>query len=100
VVGLSLQVSYVDIHRQTKTITVTDPEVYGSSQGLYAFTFVGLLDEELRAVVTVQIFEGNIPVSCMLQYSADTYGNNKTGELLELCKVLFAYSDSAKRYFS
>lgn len=30
---------------------------------------------------------------------ADTYGNNKTGNLLALCKALFAYSDSAKAYF-
>ncbi len=100
VAGLSLRVSYEDIQGQTKTAVVTNPELYDASRGLYAFAFDGLLAAELRTVVTVQIFEGNIPVSCMLQYSADTYGNNKTGALLELCKVLFAYSDSAKRYFS
>jgi len=67
--------------------------------GLYVFTLDALLAAELRSVVSVQIFAGDIPVSCTLQYSADTYGNNKTGNLLELCKALFAYSDSAKAYF-
>jgi hypothetical protein len=59
-----------------------------------------LLAAELRTVVSVQIFAGDTPVSCTLQYSADTYGNNKTGKLLELCKALFAYSNSAKNYFA
>ena len=49
--------------------------------------------------VSFQIYKGETPVSCTLQYSADTYGNNKTGDLLELCKALFAYSDSAGNYF-
>lgn len=43
---------------------------------------------------------GETPLSCTLQYSDDTYGNNKTGSLLTLCKALFAYSDSAKSYFA
>ena len=54
---------------------------------------------ELRTVVSVQIFADDTPVSPALQYSADTYGNNKTGVLLDLSKALFAYSDSAKAYF-
>ena len=55
--------------------------------------------EFLRAVVSVQVFAGDIPVSCTLQFSADTYGNNQKGDLLTLCKALMAYSDSAKAYF-
>jgi hypothetical protein len=51
-------------------------------------------------VVSVQIYNGDTPLSATLQYSPDTYGNNKTGTLLELCKALFAYSDSAKAYFA
>ena len=35
-----------------------------------------------------------------LQYSAHAYGNNKASTLLDLCKALFAYSDSARAYFS
>ncbi|MBQ2445888.1 MAG: hypothetical protein II272_05535 [Oscillospiraceae bacterium] len=51
------------------------------------------------SVVSVQVYHGETPLSCTLQYSADTYGNNKTGALLQLCKALMAYSDSAKAYF-
>jgi hypothetical protein len=67
--------------------------------GVYAFTVDTLLAAELRTVVSVQVYEGETPVSCTLQFSADTYGNGRTGDLLDLCKALFAYSDSAKIYF-
>ena len=77
---------------------ITGPEAYGVA-GRYAFSFDGLLAAELRSVVSVRILEGNAPLSCTLRYSADTYGNNKTGALGYLCKALFAYSDSAKAYF-
>jgi hypothetical protein len=97
---LSLRVSYKDIEGQSKTATVKGAELYNASRGLYAFTFDGLLAAELRTVVSVQIFAGATPLSCTLQYSADTYGNNRTGDLLTLCKALFAYSDSAKAYFA
>jgi len=97
---LTLKISYTDIHGADKTLTLEDPELYIPDRMLYAFTLDALLAAELRAVVSVQILAGDAPVSCTLQYSADTYGNNKTGNLLELCKALFAYSDSAKAYFS
>jgi hypothetical protein len=97
--GLTLRVSYKDIDGVVKSLTVENPELYNTSKGYYAFTFDGLLAAELREVVSVQIYEGNTPVSATMEYSGDTYGNNKTGTLLELCKALFAYSDSAKAYF-
>ncbi len=96
---LTLKVSYTDINGTPKSLSIKDPELYNPDMGLYVFTLDALLAAELRTVVSVQIFAGNIPVSCTLQYSGDTYGNNKTGNLLELCKALFAYSDSAKAYF-
>ncbi len=96
---LSLRVSYVGISGQTEATVITGAELYNPEKGLYAFSFDGLLAAELRSVVSAQIYEGNTPVSCTLQYSADTYGNNKTGALGDLCKALFAYSDSAKAYF-
>ena len=34
------------------------------------------------------------------QYSASTYGNNKTGALKTLCQALMAYSDAARDYFA
>ena len=54
----------------------------------------------VRSVVSVQVYAGDTPLFCTLKYSADTYGNNKTGALGDLCKALFAYSDSAKSYFT
>ncbi len=97
--GLTLRVSYEDMTGASNTITLTSPELYNASRGYYAFTLDALHAAELRTAVSVQVFAGQTPVSCTLQYSADTYGNNKTGPLLDLCKALFAYSDSAKTYF-
>ncbi len=96
---LTLRVSYEDIYGATKTLTMVNAELYNEAHGYYAFTLDALLAAELRSVLSVQIHEGDTPVSCTLQYRADTYGNNKKGDLLELCKALFAYSDSAKIYF-
>ncbi len=95
---LELEVAYTDRSGQACKLRLSNPEAYGAS-GRYAFSFDGLLAAELRAVVSVQIYEGNTPLSCTLRYSADTYGNNKTGALGNLCKALFAYCDSAKAYF-
>ncbi len=96
---LSLRVSYTNIEGKTVTATVKELEAYSAANSQYAFSYSGLLAAELRSVVSVQIYEKDIPVSCTLQYSADTYGNNKTGALLEVCKALFAYSDSAYSFF-
>ena len=97
---LSLQVCYTDIGGAPKTVTVRNAALYNPQAKYYAFTVDALLAAELRTVVSVQILAGDTPLSCTMQYSADTYGNNKTGALLDLCKALFAYSDSAKAYFS
>ncbi len=97
---LSLRVTYTNIEGETVTTTVEEVESYSPAQQRYAFSFDGLLAAELRSVVSVQVYVGDVPVSCTLQYSADTYGNNKTGTLGALCKALVAYSDSAKIYFT
>ncbi len=97
---LSLRVTYADNQGVEKTLILSDAELYNATYSYYAFTLDALLAAELRSVVSVQIFSGETPVSCTLQYSADTYGNNKTGNLLELCKALFAYSDSAAAFFT
>ncbi len=98
--ALRLELSYMDNDGLPINLSIEDPEIYHTNSGLYVFAVDALLAAELRCVVSVQIYEGDTPVSPTLQYSADTYGNNKTGTLLELCKALFAYSDSAKAYFS
>ncbi len=97
---LTVRVSYEDIYGATKTLTIGNAELYNEAHGYYAFTLDALLAAELRSVLSVQIYAGETPVSYTMQYSADTYGNNKKGELLELCKALFAYSDRAKAYFT
>ena len=97
--ALRLQVKYRDIGGEEKTLSLSDAELYNAEKSYYSFTLDSLLASELRSVVSVRIYDGSTPVSCTLQYSADTYGNNKTGSLLTLCKALFAYSDSAKAYF-
>ncbi len=97
---LNLRVTYTDIEGKTVTATVSEVEEYSPALQHYAFSFDGLFAAELRSVVSVQVYEKDTPVSSTLQYSADTYGRNKTGTLLELCKALFAYADSAKVFFT
>ena len=97
---LSLRVSYTDTKGVEKIVVLETAELYNAERNYYAFTLDTLLAAELRSVVSVQIYAGQNPVSATLRYSADTYGNNKTGALLDLCKALFAYSDSAKDFFA
>ena len=96
---LNLRVTYVDITGANRTEIVEEAVLYREQGKLYAFTFDGLLAAELRTILTATVYEKDTPVSSDLIYCADTYGNGKTGALGELCKALFAYSDSAKAYF-
>jgi hypothetical protein len=96
---LSLHISYTDLYGEAKTVILKNPEVYNSAMSRYAFSFNGLLAAELRTVLSAQVYAGNTPVSVTMVYSPDTYGNNKTGALGDLCAALMAYSDSAKNYF-
>ena len=97
--NLKLKVTYTNYAGQTVTTEVTGAQVYNANAGLYAFDFDGLLAAELRTVVTVAVYAGNTQVSPSMCYSADSYGNGRTGTLLDLCKALIAYSDSALAYF-
>ena len=96
---LSMIVTYVDYKGQTRIETLRGIEVYKEEDNLYAFSYYGLLAAELRTAVTVRVMAGDTPVSNTLIYRADTYGNGKAGQLLTVCKALFAYSDSALAYF-
>ena len=97
---LTLKISYKNYKGQTVETKVSGAEVYNASKNYYAFDFDGLLAAELRSVVTVAVYAGNTQVSPSMCYSADSYGNGRTGNLLELCKALVAYSDSALAYFN
>ncbi len=96
---LRLKITYTNPDGSHVINYVENADPYGYVPGLYSFDFDGLLAAELRCVVSVAVYEGDTQLSATLVYSADTYGNNRTGTLLTLCKALFAYSDSAKCYF-
>ncbi len=99
--GLSLRVSYTGSNGELKTAIVTGPETYNAAMEQYSFTFYGLLASELRTIVDVAVYEGDLQLSKTLTYSAETYAaKNATGALAPLCKALFAYSDSAKAFFA
>ena len=96
---LSFRLTYTDYTGELQTAILTGPTEYLGEAGWYSFSFDGLTAAELRSVVDAAVFCGETQVSRTLRYSADTYGNGKSGTLLDLCKALFAYSDSAKAYF-
>ena len=96
---LEIHLSYRDVYGNPQSMVVKDPALYNEGKGYYAFSFADLLAAELRQVVTAAIFSGDRQVSRSLEYSADTYGNNKTGDLATLCKAMVAYSDAARAYF-
>ncbi len=97
---LSLVVSYRDPDGTEQTVTLRDPVLYNEDLHYYSFSFDGLLAAELRQPISATVYVGMEPVTGTLQYSASTYGANKTGPLGELCKCLMAYSDSARAYFT
>ncbi|MBR4308862.1 MAG: MBL fold metallo-hydrolase [Oscillospiraceae bacterium] len=97
---LSLKLVYTNYAGQTVNTEIRGAEPYGSSGVLYAISFDGLLAAELRTTIEATVCMGDTLLSQTLRYSPDTYGNGKTGTLGELCKALFAYSDSARAYFS
>ena len=96
---LRLRVIYKNTAGEEVTAWVEGAQVYQADKNRYSFDFDGLLAAELRCPVTVAVYSGNTQVSNELIYSASTYGNNKTGTLLDLCRALMAYSDSAMAYF-
>ena len=98
--SLTLIAHYVNRKGEAVDTVISCAELYHANQNRYAFTFDGLLAAELRCITEVAIYEGDTRLSQTLRYSPDAYGNNKTGQLLILCKALFAYSDTAKAYFS
>ena len=101
IANLTMKVSYQGSNGEPKTVILTNAEVYNATNSYYSFTFYGLLASELRTVVDVAVFEGETQLTQTLRYSAESYASkNTTGALGNLCKALFAYSDSAKAYFT
>ena len=97
---LKLVVKYTGIDGTAKTETLTELRVYNEAKNQYYFELDSLLAAELRQELIATVYSENTPMGSDLHYSVSTYGNNKTGTLLTLCKHLMAYSDSAKAYFA
>ncbi len=101
IANLSMKVTYQGSNGETKIVTLTGAEAYSAANSYYSFTFYGLLASELRAVVDVAIFEGDTQLSETLRYSAESYASKTGGTALDpLTRALFAYSDSAKVFFT
>ena len=97
---LTLRVTYRDMKGEEQTVTLREAKAYGTTEGRYSYDFSALLAPELRTTLKAAFYAGETQVSNTLEYSVDTYGNNKTGTLETLCRALLAYSDSAKAYFA
>ncbi len=96
---LSLRISFTNVNGQTESVILTEHVLYDASRNFYSFDFDGLLAAELRAVMTVAVYEGDTQVSPTLKYSVDTFGNGKTGTLGAAVQAMIAYSDSALAFF-
>jgi len=98
---LSVYVRYTDIYGQMCHIVLGKGCLvpYDVSRNLYAVNFDYLRATELRSPLLIEVRHNDEPVSQTLEYSVDTYGNGKTGALLDLMRAIMAYSDSAKAYF-
>ncbi|MBR4308391.1 MAG: leucine-rich repeat domain-containing protein [Oscillospiraceae bacterium] len=97
---LELHLAYKGKDGQTKTVTLTNPELYAPSLNYYVFDFDGLLASELRTVIRVSVYEGDTQLSETVEHSPDSYGKGKTGDILSVMQALMAYSDAAKNYFA
>ena len=97
---LTLHLTYTDYNGQLKSTLLSTPILYKEGTPYYTFDFAGLMATELRSPLTAAVYNGEVQVSPTIEYSADTYGNGKTGDLKSLCSALFAYSDAAKAYFA
>ncbi len=96
---LTVRVTYTNLEGKQTTEILDNIAVYSAANNYYAFSFSGLRASELRTVVSAAVYAGETQVSPTLQYSMDTYGNGRTGDLLVLCQALFSYSDAALSYF-
>ena len=77
------QVSYKDLYGDPMSLSLTGAQVYDASRNLCSFTMDALLAAELRTIVDVAIYEGDIQISNTLRYCAETYAANTYNTTLE-----------------
>ncbi len=97
---LRLLVTYQGWDGTAKTAEITAAEQFNGNANWYAFSVDCLLAAELRQPMEVAVYQGDVRVSQTCRFSVDSYGNNCTGTLLEVCQSLIAYSDAALSFFS
>ncbi|MBR4308842.1 MAG: hypothetical protein IKT58_04510 [Oscillospiraceae bacterium] len=97
---LSMTVNFRNYQGFERGMVVEDPKVYNADKNWYYFEVDSLLAAELRTVLNISIWDMESQVCETMEYSPDTYGNGKTGNLLNVCKAMIAYSDSALYYFN
>lgn len=70
----------------------------------YSFLITSLTVAQVRDVVNVVLYNGDIAISNMVSYSVETYAASKinanNAALAELMKALIKYGDSAKQYIA
>ncbi len=98
--ALNLRVSYTNHAGEERSLLVSDWEVYNEEEKLYSFTVDSLVAADMRSVLSMALYEGDVQISETQLYSVESYCAGKTGSLGELCKSLMAYSDAAKAYFA
>ncbi len=95
---LRVRVRYTDSEGQEQLLYLEDSSPYGGSY--LSFCLDALTAAELRTALELGVYnENEEQLSNHILYSADTYGNNKTGQLRKVCQALFAYSDAARDFF-
>ena len=99
-----IRVQYRDGKGQLCTCEIPEEDVIETVENgvkYYSFTFSDLSVCELRNVVCFTVVgTDNTLLSSNLIYSAESYCYGKTGTLGDVCKALFAYSDSARAFFT
>ncbi len=97
---LTLRVSYTNYKGEPVEAEIKGATLYHEAKQYYAFELDTLLAAEMRCVLRAAVYHGDVKVSPTLIYSADSYANGRSGELLALCKALMAYSDTALAFFT
>lgn len=97
---LEFRYSYQNYMGETVTAVVTGAKVYYAERNYYSFEVDSLLAAELRSAITGAVYCNGVQVSETTVYSADSYANGRTGNLLTLCQALLSYSDTALAFFT
>ena len=97
---LEFRYSYDDYMGVTQTGVISGATLYYEERNFYSFEIDCLLAAELRSMITGAVYCDGVQVSESTVFTPDSYANNRTGDLLTLCKALMSYSDTALVFFT